>query len=70
MARVGTDVKLWKMLEESETPLSLAQIAEKTSVDRVLLSTLKRTCDSLNTDMRASRACIALLRVIPYARSI
>jgi hypothetical protein len=70
MARVGTDVNLWKMLEESETPLSLAQIAEKTSADRVLLSTLKRTCDFLTTDMRASRACIALLRVISHARSI
>jgi hypothetical protein len=38
MARVGYDSKLWTVLAESESPLSLAHIAEKTGFDPLLLS--------------------------------
>jgi len=39
MARVGYDSKIWKVLAESKTPLSVAQIAEKTAFNPILLST-------------------------------
>lgn len=38
MTRVGYDSKIWAVLSESDSPLSLAQIAEKTGFDPILLS--------------------------------
>jgi hypothetical protein len=38
MARVGRDSKLWTVLTESDGPMTLAQIAEKTGFDPILLS--------------------------------
>jgi hypothetical protein len=38
MGRVGRDSKLWTVLAESDDPMNLAQIAEKTGFDPVLLS--------------------------------
>ncbi|CAI6336930.1 unnamed protein product [Periconia digitata] len=42
MARVGYDTKMWSVLAESEGPLSLAQIAEKTNFDPLLLKRFLR----------------------------
>ncbi|PVH95258.1 S-adenosyl-L-methionine-dependent methyltransferase [Periconia macrospinosa] len=47
MARVGNDAKIWTVLAESDGPLSLAQIAEKTKVDPILLKRVLRYYASL-----------------------
>jgi demethylsterigmatocystin 6-O-methyltransferase len=63
MAKVGYDSQLWKVLAESESPLSLDQIAKKTGFDPLLLS----KCSEV--DLPYDGADISTERVLRYYQS-
>jgi hypothetical protein len=64
MAKVGYNSQLWKVLAESESPLSLSQIAEKTGFDPLLLSKLY-----LDVGMLHDGANVSAERVLRYYQS-
>jgi hypothetical protein len=70
MTRLGYDGKIWNVLAESETPLSLAQIADETGFDHTLLSMLynsRKDFLGMETDAEYEyRACPALLPILPH----